>query len=181
MTAMRTLAWIIAVAPGCLASGASNPLEPECTTASYDCVSTLISARCLSCHSAALTGPARFDAPLGVDFDTEEDVRRWRDRIRIRSIDAPTMPPGAPLPEDERALLATYLDMLESLPCLPSCGTRVCGDDGCGGSCGTCRGTLVCNTREGRCSNTCTPDCSGRTCGDDGCGGSCGACPGGEA
>ena len=56
--------------------------------------------------------------------------------------------------------------------CAPSCVGIECGDDGCGGSCGTCTtGACV----GGTCS--CTPSCSGRTCGDDGCGGSCGTCP----
>ncbi|MCA9607115.1 MAG: hypothetical protein KC619_16025, partial [Myxococcales bacterium] len=52
--------------------------------------------------------------------------------------------------------------------CVPSCVGRTCGDDGCGGSCGTCT-TGTCEA--GTCS--CTPNCVGRTCGDDGCGGSC--------
>jgi hypothetical protein len=51
----------------------------------------------------------------------------------------------------------------------------VCGDDGCGGSCGTCAANQTC-TAGGTCQSTCTPSCSGRVCGDDGCGGSCGAC-----
>jgi len=28
---------------------------------------------------------------------------------------------------------------------VPSCGNKVCGDDGCGGGCGTCNDGLVCN------------------------------------
>lgn len=30
--------------------------------------------------------------------------------------------------------------------CIPECGGRVCGDDGCGGSCGTCASDEVCNS-----------------------------------
>ncbi len=33
--------------------------------------------------------------------------------------------------------------------CAPECGERVCGDDGCGGSCGSCEGASVCVA--GRC------------------------------
>ena len=61
--------------------------------------------------------------------------------------------------------------------CTPSCGVRVCGDDGCGGSCGTCyapSGAVddsLCNA--GSC---CTPTCGDKTCGDNGCGGVCGVC-----
>ncbi len=58
--------------------------------------------------------------------------------------------------------------------CTPDCTNKVCGDDGCGGSCGTCtEGT--CNN-SGQCETTCTPDCTNKVCGDDGCGGSCGTC-----
>ena len=55
--------------------------------------------------------------------------------------------------------------------CTSSCVGLECGDDGCGGTCGSCT-TGTCAS--GTCS--CTPNCTGRTCGDDGCGGSCGTC-----
>lgn len=59
--------------------------------------------------------------------------------------------------------------------CTPSCGARVCGDDGCGGTCGVCA-EGGCDT-SGQCVSSCTPACDGRSCGDDGCGGACGSCP----
>jgi hypothetical protein len=61
--------------------------------------------------------------------------------------------------------------------CVPSCGGRECGPDGCGGSCGYCQVNETCNTN-GICIKvtTCTPNCSGKQCGDDGCGGDCGTC-----
>lgn len=62
--------------------------------------------------------------------------------------------------------------------CVPTCGDRVCGDDGCGGSCGTCDKGTACDG-DGQCvedSEICIPDCAGIQCGDDGCGGSCGSC-----
>ncbi|TNF32253.1 MAG: hypothetical protein EP329_10840 [Deltaproteobacteria bacterium] len=59
--------------------------------------------------------------------------------------------------------------------CTPDCQARDCGDDGCGGTCGTCESNEVCST-EGRCE--CVPECDARECGDDGCGGTCGACIG---
>lgn len=62
--------------------------------------------------------------------------------------------------------------------CTPNCAGRVCGTDGCGGSCGSCATGTSCNA-SGTCV-ACTPNCAGRLCGDDGCGGSCGACPLGE-
>jgi hypothetical protein len=56
--------------------------------------------------------------------------------------------------------------------CLPLCEQKSCGDDGCGGSCGSCAENEAC--AEGQC--LCVPSCAGKTCGDDGCGGSCGEC-----
>ena len=67
--------------------------------------------------------------------------------------------------------------------CSPECGEKVCGDDGCGGSCGECAGGEQCNA-EGQCESTsCEPDpnfCNG-LCGSqtDNCGNptDCGECP----
>ncbi len=59
--------------------------------------------------------------------------------------------------------------------CRPGCGAfRNCGDDGCGGSCGTCEEPDVCC--DGMC-GACQADCTGRECGWDGATGSCGNCP----
>ncbi|MCB9738975.1 MAG: hypothetical protein H6747_06890, partial [Deltaproteobacteria bacterium] len=60
-------------------------------------------------------------------------------------------------------------------PCTPDCSSRNCGDDGCGGSCGTCQDGWTCPTN-GIC--ICATDCAGKACGGDGCGGSCGVCAG---
>jgi hypothetical protein len=63
--------------------------------------------------------------------------------------------------------------------CMPFCYGRNCGDDGCGGTCGTHGGdcpTGSCTT-QGTC---CVPDCRGRACGSDGCGGVCGSCAAGQ-
>lgn len=62
--------------------------------------------------------------------------------------------------------------------CTPDCTNKMCGDNGCGGSCGTCTGQLTCNGA-GQCVG-CTPDCTNKMCGDNGCGGSCGTCMGSQ-
>lgn len=65
--------------------------------------------------------------------------------------------------------------------CLRNCTGRSCGDDGCGGQCGSCASGQMCSS--GTCvsgMSTCTPQCSGRVCGPDSCGGSCGDCTGGS-
>ncbi len=57
-------------------------------------------------------------------------------------------------------------------PDLPDCSGKVCGSDGCGGSCGTCKSPKTC--KSGKCK--CIPDCAGKQCGPNGCGGYCGTC-----
>jgi hypothetical protein len=59
-------------------------------------------------------------------------------------------------------------------PCAPSCDGKNCGDDGCGGSCGSCNTISTC--QDGVCTRKCQPACLQKECGDDGCGGSCGSC-----
>jgi len=61
--------------------------------------------------------------------------------------------------------------------CTPNCSGKQCGDNGCGGSCGSCSSTQTCNS-SGMCIEKCTPNCSSKVCGSDGCGGSCGSCTG---
>ena len=61
------------------------------------------------------------------------------------------------------------------LRCQPNCDNKDCGDDGCGGSCGSCKDNEIC--KNNKCStNICQPNCDNKDCGDDGCGGSCGPC-----
>ncbi len=82
--------------------------------------------------------------------------------------------------------------------CRPSCGSRECGPDSCGGLCGECGTGASCGP-DGQCAcdilacgdaccaagevcaagACCLPTCSGRVCGGDGCGGSCGGCDAG--
>jgi len=60
--------------------------------------------------------------------------------------------------------------------CVPDCNGKDCGEDGCGGVCGTCNAGETC-TASGICQGSvCTPNCAGKSCGDDGCGGFCGEC-----
>ncbi|HOU53547.1 MAG TPA: hypothetical protein PLQ97_06430 [Myxococcota bacterium] len=60
--------------------------------------------------------------------------------------------------------------------CRPRCDGIECGDDGCGGTCGTCSGCGE-TCEEGHCLFTA---CRDRQCGDNGCGGTCGLCASGE-
>lgn len=53
--------------------------------------------------------------------------------------------------------------------CTANCTGKVCGSDGCGGSCGTCQSGFSCSN--GLCiSDTCVPDSNETTCGTSNCG-----------
>jgi hypothetical protein len=67
--------------------------------------------------------------------------------------------------------------------CTPDCTDKICGSDGCGGSCGNCGAEEVCSADQMSCEAACVPDCSdNKICGDDGCGGNtCGVCETGTA
>ena len=55
-------------------------------------------------------------------------------------------------------------------PCVPDCAGKVCGDDGCGGSCGSPPPGVACIDGQ----ICCSPDCYDKECGPDGMGGYCG-------
>lgn len=63
-------------------------------------------------------------------------------------------------------------------PCQPDCALVECGDDGCGGDCGSCAGEQDCEN--GLCvQGSCEPDCNNRECGADPvCNEPCGSCSG---
>ena len=78
---------------------------------------------------------------------------------------------------DDTALPPT--DTGTDAACVPDCGGKECGDDGCGGSCGGCDAGDSCDA--GVCvPDACIPDCDGKVCGPDGCGATCGDCQGTE-
>ncbi|MFT5429594.1 MAG: hypothetical protein ACI9OJ_000265, partial [Myxococcota bacterium] len=58
-----------------------------------------------------------------------------------------------------QASLSSALAEVDGIPCankcVPQCADKVCGPDGCGGSCGTCPGTDICNP-----TGVCEPDCT---------------------
>jgi uncharacterized membrane protein len=59
---------------------------------------------CVSCHSVHNTD-ARYGAPEGLNFDTEAEVYEMAARIRARTLDDQTMPPGGGVFEDDLLLL----------------------------------------------------------------------------
>ena len=69
----------------------------------------LLDRHCNSCHSVYSREGQRGQAPLGVDFDTWDDVLEWADRIDARSVSSETMPPAGGMIPEERVLLGEWL------------------------------------------------------------------------
>lgn len=65
---------------------------------------------CTGCHSSSLAEGERQEAPMGVDFDTYDDIVRHSPRILDRAVHLETMPPVGGPSVDERQLLREWLD-----------------------------------------------------------------------
>ena len=96
-------------------SSDDTPTDPEVCEASYldyETFGAAFSASwCRGCHSSMIPDGERQHAPLGVDFDTEADLRTWQDRIRVRATgNTPTMPPVGGPSTAERQALAEWID-----------------------------------------------------------------------
>lgn len=94
--------WLACVAPE------SDSAEP-CVAQDYtwdNWAAGFFGSYCRSCHSADT--PDRRGAPVGVDFDTEAEVRGFASAI-TRSLDNGTMPIGGGVPEAELERLEDWL------------------------------------------------------------------------
>lgn len=69
----------------------------------------IIGRHCRGCHSVYVREGQRGDAPLGVDFDSWEDVLTWADRIQARTVDDTTMPPAGGMVPTERLLIGEWM------------------------------------------------------------------------
>ncbi len=67
-----------------------------------------VTTYCVSCHSEQNTD-RRYGAPEGLDFDTEAEFYASGARVRARTIEEQTMPPGGGVFTDDLQLLDVYL------------------------------------------------------------------------
>jgi uncharacterized membrane protein len=67
--------------------------------------------RCVPCHSAAPTGPWYATAPMGVTFDTPEEISSQAARIEQQAVATEVMPLGnlTGMTAAERAVLAAWI------------------------------------------------------------------------
>ena len=81
---------------------------------SFDQVRNVVNARCTSCHSAAPVHPAFPVAPLGIVFDTDEQIINDADRIYQQTVVTRVMPIGnlTAMTDEERQVLDTWYQEL---------------------------------------------------------------------
>lgn len=123
-TVSVVMVWFVSGLAACSSdSGEGTPTgKPTGATCdpslTYDAdVKPIIDSNCLRCHISSAVGPTRNDAPVGVDFDTEDMVKIWALEIELQAAAGPdavnTLMPGEgeiPQPsEQDRFTLGAWL------------------------------------------------------------------------
>ena len=101
------IAVAVAIAPRPQAAGAGE--------VSFSQVRNVMNARCTSCHSDAPVHPAFPVAPLGIVFDTQEQIVNEAERIYQQTVVTRVMPIGnlTSMTEEERQIIATWYQGLQ--------------------------------------------------------------------
>ncbi len=108
------IAVVLLAAAAALIAPRSQGEAANATTFSQ--VRNVINARCTSCHSSAPVHPAFPAAPLGVTFDTDEQILAEADRIHLQTVVTRVMPIGnlTAITDEEREIIAQWYRSLES-------------------------------------------------------------------
>lgn len=80
---------------------------------SFEDARRVIDRRCTACHSLTPSDVSLGVTPIGISFDTPEQMHALAARIRERAIATRTMPPGnkTRMTESERAILARWIEL----------------------------------------------------------------------
>ena len=103
---LAVIAW--SVAPPQEADGTADTSFAE--------VRSVIDARCTSCHSSSPAHPAVAAAPLGVMFDTDEQIIASAERIHQQTVVTRVMPIGnlTAMTEEERQIIDAWYQAMRS-------------------------------------------------------------------
>jgi uncharacterized membrane protein len=114
--------WILPVAALAMVALAlvTRPVTPEPIpgiTANFSEAQAIIHTRCLPCHATEPTHPAFPEPPLGIIYDTPEDIKRYVDKILTVAVYSKTMPLGnlTKMTDEERAKLGAWISAGASL------------------------------------------------------------------
>jgi uncharacterized membrane protein len=94
---------------------APRPTIDGATTATFSQVRNVMNARCVSCHSSAPVHPAFPAAPLGVKFDSDEQILAEADRIYQQTVVTRIMPIGnlTAMTKEERQIIDQWYRTLK--------------------------------------------------------------------
>jgi len=103
---------------GIAAAIAPRAQAGDATTVSFEQVRNVIDARCASCHSAAPEHPAFPAAPLGVMFDSDEQILGEAERIYQQTVVTRVMPIGnlTSMTDAERNVVGQWYLSMQALP-----------------------------------------------------------------
>jgi uncharacterized membrane protein len=106
LPAVTAAAILVAIAVAIAPRASHN----EVGSVSFEQVRNVINARCTSCHSAAPVHPAFMVAPLGIVFDTDEQVLADAERIYQQTVVTRVMPIGnlTAMTEEERDVIGSW-------------------------------------------------------------------------
>ncbi len=179
------LAAVLSVAVGC-SSGVSvlepvvEGIQPNCGDRAAETAVTVLGTLPVKTVAPHEGSEATIDSTYHAWVGTTELTEvKWVDGHTLTAVVPASIPAGTygltlRSPFDTRSTKDALFEVRAGeCHCVPRCAGKTCGDDGCGGTCGTCPSGTQCSSA-GTCA--CTPNCSGRACGDDGCGGTCGTC-----
>lgn len=95
-----------------LTARARGPASAAGGPVTFAAARDVISRRCVSCHSATPSDSQFTVAPVGVAFDTPEQIKSRAAQIKERAVILKTMPLGnkTGITEEERALLGRWID-----------------------------------------------------------------------
>ena len=84
---------------------------PNTGAVSFAAAHRIIEARCTECHSAHPSSPLFHSAPMGIEFDNAQEIKKLAPRIRAMAVDTQAMPLGnrTHMTEHERALLGAWI------------------------------------------------------------------------
>lgn len=95
-------------------TGSSSTTPEACGTTTIPTYASLDFSTCTTCHSSALTGAARQDAPVGIDFDTY-DAAKANAAEALSELEEGAMPPaGSPAPS---------VEVMAAIAAWSTCGT----------------------------------------------------------
>jgi uncharacterized membrane protein len=110
--------WAIPVVAALAIAGLAVALRPQGSTGGssargvpFATARRIVSERCVPCHSQHPTNRTFTSAPLGIEFDTAEEIHRQAAQIEQQAVDSKAMPLGnlTGMTQAERDLLGTWI------------------------------------------------------------------------